>query len=125
MRSADVDGEVDGLTGLVGVDVVRVVGVLVTLAEPDVTGVGVVVALTRGDLQFTLNVAVVVGLLVVVDLLATSLLHGATGHTSLGGGDETVTLSQGDEPGEGEDGTSLLHFGGLKEDCFSRREKKR
>lgn len=69
MGGADVDLELDGLPGVVGLDVVLVVGELVALAEPDVALLGVVVVLAVGDLELALDVAVVVGLLVVVDLL--------------------------------------------------------
>lgn len=106
----DVDLEVDSLAGSVGLDVVLVVGELVTLAKPDITLIGVVVALARGDLQLALNVTVVVGLLVDLDLLSAGSLHGATGHTGLGAGDEAMGVDQGDNAGKSQSGGELLHF---------------
>lgn len=97
----DVDLEVDGLARGVGLDVVLVVVELVALAEPDVALGGIVVALGAGNLELALDVAVVVGLLVVVDLLTASGGHGITRHTGLGAGDEAVAGDDGGQDGEG------------------------
>lgn len=50
VRSADVELDVDLLSGGIGLDIVLVVVVLETLAEPDVTLGGFVVALSVGNL---------------------------------------------------------------------------
>jgi hypothetical protein len=116
VRSANVNGEVDGLASLVRVDVVLVVGVLVALAEPDIAFCGVVVALGGGDLELALDVAVVVRQLVDLDLVTAGSLHGGTGHTCSRACNETVAIDQGDETGESRDGSVLLHFGRSIED---------
>lgn len=56
-------------------DVVGVVRVLVTLAKPDVALCSIVISLGGRDLQFSLDVAIVVSFLVVVDLFSTCRLH--------------------------------------------------
>lgn len=99
--SADVDLEGHGLAELEGLDVVLVVVELVALAEPDVALGGVVVALGAGDLELALDVAVVVGLLVVVDLLTASGSHGITRHTGRRAGDEAVASNNAGQDGEG------------------------
>ena len=109
--SADVDDHGDLLAGGVFLDIVLVVGKLVTLAEPDVALGGLVVALRLGDLKLTLDVAVVVRLLVVVDLLTAGGGHGSAGHTGLGRGDETVAVDGGSKSRKDDEGR--LHFGGV------------
>lgn len=109
--SADVKGDRNNLARSVLLDVGGVVGVLVTLARPYLTLGGVVVGLSVGDLEHTLDVAVVVTHLVIVDLLTASGLHSGTWHTGLGGGDETVTGDRGGQTGGGE-----KNFGGLHGD---------
>jgi hypothetical protein len=78
---------------------------------PDVAFGGVVVCLGLGDLQLALDVAVVVGRLVVVDLLAAGGFHGVTSEAGMRGGDDAVG---GDSCGEAdygeEDGGLVLHF---------------
>ena len=110
--SADINCEVDFLAGGIGLDVVLVVGELVTLAKPDVALSVFVVALAGGDLQLALDVAVVVGLLVGLDLLAAGGFHCVAGHTGFWAGDEAMGVDQGDNAGEGQGG-ELLHFWGL------------
>lgn len=109
--SADVDDHGDLLAGGVFLDIVLVVGKLVTLAEPDVALGGLVVALRLGDLKLALDVAVVVRLLVVVDLLTAGGGHGSAGHTGLGRGDETVAVDGGSKSRKDDEGR--LHFGGV------------
>lgn len=79
--SADVELEVHLLTSTVALDLVGVVGVLETLAQPNVALGGIVVGLSGCDLEFTLDVTIVVASLVVVDLLAASRLEALQSQT--------------------------------------------
>ena len=111
MRGANVDGDVNLLADGVLLHVVGVVVVLVTLAKPDVAGRGVEVGLAVGDLELTLDVAVVVAHLVVVHLLATGVGHGRARHTRAGAEDETVSADESDHRGRSHDlGNCVLHF---------------
>lgn len=111
MRGTNVELDVDSLSGSVGLDLVGVVRILETLAEPDVALGGIVVGLCGGDLKFALDVTVVIALLVVVDLLTAGSLHGRSGHTCSRRSDETVTTNSGGHAGHNESRCSVLHFG--------------
>jgi hypothetical protein len=111
VRSADINLEVDGLAGGVRVNVIRVVGELVALAQPDIALSGVVVALASGNLQLALDIAVVVGLLVDLDLVAAGGLHSGAGHTGIGAGHEAVAVDEREQGREGSSGSGeRLHL---------------
>lgn len=76
--SADVELNIHGIAHAVRLDVVLVVVVLEAFAGPDVAGCGVVVGLAVCDLKLALDVAVAVGGLVVVHLLAACGGHGGS-----------------------------------------------
>lgn len=78
MGCANVELEIDGLACSVRLDLVGVVGVLKPLTKPDVALCSVVVGLRGSDLEFALNVAIIVSFLIIVDLLATSSLETVT-----------------------------------------------
>lgn len=110
VRGANVDLDVDLLANGVLLHVLGVVVELVALAEPDVASLSVVVGLAVGDLELALDVAVVVGRLVVVHLLTAGLLESITGHTGGGAEDEAVGAGESDEGGRSHDlGDSVLH----------------
>ena len=85
VRSANVELHGDDLTSGICLDIVLVVIIFETFAEPDIALCGIVVGLSGGDLKFTLNIAIVVTLLVVTNLLSAS-------------GDETGQESDGASP---------------------------
>jgi len=104
VRSVDLDGEGHDLASGVGNNVVLVVFELVALAKVDVATLGVEVALSVGNLEFTLDVAVVIRGLVVIHLLPAGSLHGIAGHTRTHGlGDIAMSGNGGDEAGNGND----------------------
>jgi hypothetical protein len=99
VRSGDIEGDWDDLSSGVGLEKVLVVLPLVTLAQPDVTLGGIVVALALGNLKHTLDVSVVVGSLVNLDLLTTGRGHGGTRLTGGRRGDGAVSSDGADEAG--------------------------
>lgn len=109
MGGADVEFERYDLPGCVGLHVCGVVLELVTLAEPDVALGGVVVGLGGGHLELALDVAVVVSLLVIVDLLATGGFHGSANYTRLRRGDHSVAVDSDGQAGHGKSRCSVLH----------------
>lgn len=60
MGGTNVEGEGDDLSSSKGLDIGSVVGILVSLAEPDVTLSFVVVGLSSSDLKLSLNISVTV-----------------------------------------------------------------
>lgn len=109
MRRTDVDHDGNNLAGSIGLDIGGVVGVLVALAQPDITLGRVVVGLASGDLKHALDVAVRVGGLVVVNLGTASSLHSSAGGTRGGRGDHTMGRDHGDQAGRGESVGCRLH----------------
>lgn len=101
VRRAHVEREGHGLPRRPGLHVGGVVGEFEALALPDITFGSVVVGLRAGDLELALDVAVVVGFLVVVDLFAAGGFHGGTGEAGLWGGDEAVGGDGGYEASQG------------------------
>jgi len=111
VRSADLELDGNLLAGGVCLDEVLVVLVLEAFAKPDVTLSGLVVGLGLGNLEFALDVTIVITSLVVVNLLAASSLESGTRHTGLRRAEETVTANSGGHTGNGESSSSVLHFG--------------
>lgn len=105
--SADLDLHGNDLASGVGEDLTSI-GEWDTLALPH-AAVGVV---TLKVLEGTLNVAVVVGALLVVDLVTAGSLEAITGQTGSGGGDEAVGGNRGGEASKGNSGGVGLHFDG-------------
>ncbi|KAM3086459.1 hypothetical protein ACMFMF_011906 [Clarireedia jacksonii] len=111
VRSSDVEFEWDDLSSGVGLEKALVVFPLVTLAQPDPALGGIVVALGFGNLKHTLDVSIVVGSLVNLDLLTTGSGHGGTRLTWGRRDDGTVSSNGADEAsGRKEDSCSVLHF---------------
>lgn len=110
MRSRNIEGERNDLACSPALHEISVVGVFVTLALPDVTCGGIVVALTGGNLEHALDVSIGVGGLVYLDLLSAGGCHGGTGITGSWGEDTTVGGNGGDEASGHEDGGCVLHF---------------
>lgn len=106
---ADVDGEGDLLSCLVRLDIVLVIGKLVALAKPNITLGGLVITLAGGNLQLALDVAVLVGALVGQDLRATGGSHCGTGLASFRLSDEAMGVDQGNDAGESQSGSEVLH----------------
>ena len=90
MRNVDTEYEVHDLANDPGLHIGDIIGVLEALADPYVAFGVVVIRLSGSDLDLALDVAVGVGSLVVVDLLAAGSLHGCSSEAGGGGGDETV-----------------------------------
>lgn len=108
VRSADLDLHRDDLTSRVGEDLTSI-GEWDTLALPH-AAVGVV---TLKVLESTLDIAVVVGALLVVDLVTAGSLEAVTGETGRGRADEAVSGDGGSEASEGNGGGVGLHL-----DCW-------
>ena len=121
VRSRNIECERNDLACSPALHEISVVGIFVTLALPDVACSGIVVTLTGGNLKHALDVSVVVGSLIYLDLLTACGCHGGTGNTGFWGKDTTVGGDGGDEASGHEDGGCVLHF--EKEDLVYRRDK--
>ena len=105
MGSTDLDLHGNDLASSVGEDLTSI-GEWDTLALPH-AAVGV---FTLKVLESTLDVAVMVGALLVVDLVTAGSLEAITGETGSRGGDEAVSGDGGSEASEGNSSGVGLHF---------------
>lgn len=81
MRGANIECKVNNLASGPGLYVGGVVGVFEAFAKPDVAFRSVVIGLGGRNLEFALDIAIGVGRLVVVDLLAACCFHCGAGET--------------------------------------------
>lgn len=102
VRGANVEGDGYVVTNVVRLNLVRIVFVFESLARPNITFSRVKVGLTVGDLEFALDVAVVVGFLVVEHLLAAGCRHGRAGKTGWRRRNEAVSRNESRNVGGGE-----------------------
>ena len=107
---AEVDLEVDNITGLVALDVGRVVGELDALAEVQVALLWVVALVGWHDTVQRLDVGGRVAVDALDKSLTASFLGGSSGDTRLRGGDITVAVGLGRERGNTEK-SGNVHLG--------------